>query len=401
MPIALTQRVAAIRVSPTSAAAERAREMKAMGMPVISLTTGEPDFATPCHILDAADRAMRTGATRYTSVGGTPDIKAAIREKFESENGLAFSDQEILVSNGAKQVIFNAIQALVEPGCEVIIPTPAWVSYGDMVQLAGGEAVMLDTEAANGFRLTPESLAEAIGEKTRILLLNSPCNPTGVTFSRAELEAFAEVLLQHPQVFVITDDIYEHIRYSSERFSTLAEVCSELASRVLTVNGVSKAFSMTGWRIGFAGGPAALVSAMTKIQSQSTGNPASVSQAAALAALRGSRACVEEQCQAFAKRRQRLLGRLARIPGFEVLPPEGAFYFFVSFAGLLGRATPNGSMLSSEADFVAYLLEEGNVAVVGGAAFGRSPYFRMSFAASDAQLDEAVDRIERLVLALR
>ncbi len=397
----LADRMGRIKASLTGAAMARAAALIAEGKPVISLTTGEPDFDTPRHIQDAAIEAMRAGETRYTAVDGTKALKQAVQRKFQRENGLAFDLDQIIVSTGAKQVIFNAILAAVQAGDEVIIPTPSWVSYPDMVKLAGGTPVLLPCSQADGFKPSAAGIADLITDNTRAIMLNAPGNPSGAVFSRTELEALGEVLRTRPDILTISDDIYEHITYGQAPFRTLVQVCPDLAGSVLTVNGVSKAYAMTGWRIGYGGGPASLISAMKILQSQSTTNPSSISQAAALAALDGGLQTVEEQRQAFQTRRDFLVERLSAIPGLDVTSPDGAFYLFVGVEKLLGSSTLAGRKITSEGDVVDLLLEEAEVAVVAGEGFGMSPYFRLSFAASDTALTEAASRIERCLTALQ
>ncbi len=400
MPIRLSDRIARIKPSPTIAAANRAIELKEEGRPVIALTTGEPDFDTPAHILDAAEAAMRSGQTKYTAVDGTAALKDAVAAKFLRENGLSYARDEITVSTGAKQVIFNAIMASIQAGDEVIIPTPAWVSYPDMVKLAGGTPIEIACGPETGFKPTAGQIAAAITPATRALMLNSPSNPTGAVLSDDDWRAIGEVLRPYPDILVIADDIYEHISFTGQPFATLAQVCPELKEQVLTVNGVSKSFAMTGWRIGYGGGPKALIAAMKKLQSQSTTNPSSVSQAAAVAALNGGLQTVEEMRQAFLTRRDRLVARFSAMPGLSLDTPDGAFYLFIGLHGLIGKTTQSGRVLDDEAAILSWFLEEGNVATVGGAGFGLSPYMRISYAASDADLDAAADRIEALIASL-
>lgn len=400
MSVPLSARMGRIKASPTAQAMARAAARKADGHPVISLTTGEPDFDTPVHIQDAAIAAIRGGDTRYTAIDGTPALKRAVQAKYLRDNGLDYSLDQIIVSTGAKQVIFNAILASISTGDEVIIPTPSWVSYPDMVSLAGGIPVMLECGPEDGFKPAAARIAAKITPRTRAIMLNAPSNPTGAMFSKTELEELGEVLTGRPDILVITDDIYEHIRYTDGPFLTLAQVCPALKEQVLTVNGVSKSYAMTGWRIGFGAGPAHLINAMKILQSQSTTNPNSIAQAAAAAALDGGMETVEAQRQAFHRRRDRLVGQLQKIDGLDVFVPDGAFYLFVGIKDLLGRHTPAGIPLTTEADWVDHLLVEGNVGVVGGAGFGTSPYFRLSFAASDEDLDRVAERIASLVDAL-
>ena len=399
MQIPLAPRLSRIEISATAQAMARAAAARAAGRPVISLTTGEPDFDTPAHIQDAAIAAMRAGQTRYTAVDGIPELKQAVADKFRRENGLDYTPDQISVGTGAKQVIFNAVLATIAAGDEAIIPIPSWVSYPDMVRLAGGTPVLLPCGPEQDFKPTPDQIADHLTPRTRLIILNSPCNPTGAVLSETELSAIGERLRDRPDILVISDDIYEHLTYGETRFATLAQVCPWLFDQVLTVNGVSKAYAMTGWRIGYGGGPAPLIRAMRVLQSQSTTNPASISQAAALAALTGGLDTVEAQRTAFARRRDRLLARLATFDGISVHPPEGAFYLFLSVADLLGRTTACGLKLDEEADIVTALLDEHDLGVVGGAGFGMSPYIRLSFAASDAELDAAMNRLEAFLSA--
>ncbi len=394
-------RVGRIKVSPSNAGAQRVRELKAQGRDIIGLTIGEPDFETPGHVKEAATAAMAREETKYTNVDGTPGLKAAICAKFERENGLAYEADQVLVGNGGKQVIFDAIMATVAAGDEVIIPAPYWVSYLDIPLLADGAPVSVVCRPEDGFKLTPVALEAAITPRTKWLVLNSPCNPTGAVYSRAELKALAAVLLRHPHVWVLSDDIYEHLLFDGLEFATIAEVEPALYDRTLTVNGVSKTYAMTGWRIGYCGGPRELIRNMTKIQSQSTTNASSISQAAALQALNGPQEFVRQRAHAFQERRDRVLDLLREAPGIECFRPQGAFYIFANCGGMLGKRTPQGVTLETEQDAVDYLLEAGGVAVVVGVAYGLSPYFRMSIAASMEELTEACQRIRRAVAALR
>ncbi|QHQ36761.1 pyridoxal phosphate-dependent aminotransferase [Algicella marina] len=389
MTLPLAPRMSRIQASATAAAMARAAAARAEGRDVISLTTGEPDFDTPAHIQEAAIAAMRSGQTRYTAVDGTGELKDAIIAKFARENGLTFTHDEIIASTGAKQVIFNAILATISAGDEVIVPTPAWVSYPDIVKLAGGTPVLLPCGPETGFKPTAEAIAALITPATRAIMLNSPCNPTGAVLSGAELRAIGALLVDRPDILVIADDIYEHIRYTDEPFATFAATCPELAEQCLTVNGVSKAYAMTGWRLGYGAGPAPLIRAMRVLQSQSTTNPNTIAQAAAVAALNGPFDCVEQQRQAFHRRRDRLLQALGNCPGLTLYRPDGAFYLFIGISNALG------GRYATEAAFVDALLEQENLAVVGGEGFGASPYIRLSFAASDSELEEAAARLNR------
>ncbi|MBB4066378.1 pyridoxal phosphate-dependent aminotransferase [Gellertiella hungarica] len=393
-------RISAIGVSEILQIGAKASALKRSGRDVIILGAGEPDFDTPDFIKDGAIAAIRAGQTKYTALDGTPELKAAIAAKFKTDNNLDYAADEITVSTGAKQVIYNAMMATLDPGDEVIIPTPYWVSYSDIVQIAGGVPVLIPCGAETGFRLSAERLEAAITPKTRWLMLNSPSNPSGAAYSRADYKALTDVLLRHPHVWLLADDMYEHILYDGFAFSTPAEVEPRIKDRTLTVNGVSKSYAMTGWRIGFGGGPKALIKAMSVIQSQSTSCPSSVSQAAALTALTGPQDIVRERCLDFQKRRDLVVEGLNAIPGISCPKPEGAFYTFASCAGLLGRKTPDGKVIETDRDFCAWLLESHDVAMVPGTAFGLAPFFRISYATSEKELRTALDRIARAVATL-
>ncbi len=393
--------VGRIKVSPSNAGSQRVREMKAQGRDIIGLTIGEPDFETPGNVKEAATAAMAREETKYTNIDGTPELKAAIRAKFKRDNGLHYEPDQILVGNGCKQVIFDAIMATVSAGDEIIIPAPYWVSYLDIPLLAGGTPVAVVCRPEDGFKLAPAALEAAITPRTKWLMLNSPCNPTGAVYSRAELKALAAVLLRHPHVWVLTDDIYEHLLFDGIEFATIAQVEPALYDRTLTVNGVSKTYAMTGWRIGYCGGHSELIRNMTKVQSQSTSNAASISQAAAIEALNGPQDFVPRRARAFQERRDRVLELLREVPGIECFRPQGAFYIFVNCGGTLGKRTPQGGMLKTERDAVDYLLETVGIAVIPGAVYGLSPYFRMSIASPAAELTEACQRIRRAVVALK
>jgi aspartate aminotransferase len=393
--------LARISPSPTLGVTTRVMELKRQGVDVIGLGAGEPDFDTPDHIKDAAIAAIRAGKTKYTNVDGTPELKDAIAQKFARDNGLTYAASQISVNVGGKHTLFNAIVASVDPGDEVVIPAPYWVSYPDVVQFAGGTPVIVAAGPEQGYKLLPEALDAAITPRTKWVILNSPSNPTGAAYTAAELRALGEVLLRHPHVHVFADDMYEHITYGDFRFATVAEVVPELYERTLTVNGCSKAYAMTGWRIGFAGGPAPLIKAMAKLQSQSTSNPCSIAQAAAVAALTGDQSFLAERNAAFAKRRDLVVERLNAIPGMTCPVPEGAFYVYPSFPGLIGRTTPGGVAIDTDEAFVTYLLDEARVAAVQGAAFGLSPAMRISYATSDDLLAAACDRIAEACAALR
>jgi len=398
--IQFTARVGRVVTSASTLAAQRAREMKAAGADIVSLTTGEPDFPTPDHIIDAAFRAARAGQTKYTTVSGTPELKAAIIEKFRRENGLDYSNENIVVGNGGKHVLFNALMATVEEGVEVVIPAPYWISYSEIVLLAGGTPRIVPCGAATGFKLTPDMLSAAIGPATRWLLLNSPSNPSGAVYSAQELAGLAEVLLRHPRVAILTDDMYEHILFDGRKFATIAQVCPELKSRTLTLNGVSKTYCMTGWRLGYAGGPPELIREMIKMLSQSTAAPSSISQAAAVAALNGPQDLVAEHNRSFEQRRDLAVGMLNQAKGLTCRSPEGAFYAFPNCGALIGKRTPNGKTLENDKDVVLYLLEQG-VAAVQGSAYGLEGHFRISFATSPELITEAGQRIQRACAELR
>ncbi|MDR6887502.1 MULTISPECIES: pyridoxal phosphate-dependent aminotransferase [Variovorax] len=387
------QRVRAIGVSEILRITDHANALKRAGRPVIVLGAGEPDFDTPEYIRAAAARAMERGDTRYTVLDGSPAMKAAVQFKFKRDNGLDFALNEISVGAGAKQVIFNALMASLNPGDEVILPAPYWTSYADIVQICGGVPVSVPCSEANGFRLEAAQLEAAITPRTRWLFLNSPSNPSGAAYSAAQLVPLCEVLLRHPHAWVLADDIYEHILYDGLAFATPAAVEPRLRERTLTVNGVSKAYAMTGWRVGYGAGPRALIAAMAVVQSQSTSCPSSVSQAAAIEALTGPQHIVAERRSDFQARRDFVVAALNRAPGLHCRVPEGAFYTFASCAGVLGRRTANGMLLQTDSDFCSYLLQDFEVAVVPGSVFGLAPYFRISYATSMAQLEEACSRI--------
>ncbi len=393
-PIPLSSRLSAVRPSPTIAITRLANELRRQGRDVVGLSQGEPDFDTPQHVKDAAKAAIDAGATKYTDVDGTPELKRAIVGKFSKENGLSYDISQISVGTGGKQVLYNALCATLDDGDEVIIPAPYWVSYPDMVLLAGGVPVTVRCGEADGFKLTAASLRAAITPRTKWLVLNSPSNPTGAGYSAADLKALAAVLLEHPQVLILTDDMYEHIRYDGWEFATIAAVEPKLFHRVLTCNGVSKAYAMTGWRIGYAGGPADLIKAMATIQSQSTTNPSSVSQAAAVAALTGPLDFLSERNEVFRQRRDLCLAAFNGTDGLSCRTPDGAFYLFPSCEGMLGRKRSDGRVIETDVDFATFLLEEANVAVVPGSAFGLAPFFRISFATATERLRAACDRIK-------
>lgn len=393
-------RLSRVKPSPTLAVTAKAAELKAAGKDVIGLGAGEPDFDTPEHIKKAAIDAINKGETKYTAVAGTPALKKAISDKFKRENGLEYAPNQIVAGVGAKQVIFNALLATINEGDEVIIPAPYWVSYPDMVLFAEGTPVIAAGKEEDGFKLKPEALEKAITPKTKWLILNSPSNPTGAAYTEKELRALADVLLKHPHVWIMADDIYEHLAYDGFKFLTIAQVEPKLISRTLTVNGVSKAYAMTGWRIGYAGGPKELITAISDIQSHSTSNPSSISQAASVAALNGPQEFLQEWKQSFAKRRNLVVDALNAIPGLKCLKPEGAFYVFPSMKGLLHKKTPAGKTITSCTEFCNYLLEEALVATVAGSAFGMGGYFRISYATSEKSLTEAMARIKKACEAL-
>jgi aspartate aminotransferase len=397
----LADRLAAIKPSPTIAVSNKARELKAAGRDVIGLGAGEPDFDTPENIKLAAIRAIESNDTKYTAVDGTPALKNAIIAKFKRENGLTYAANQITVGTGGKQVLYNAFVATLNPGDEVIVPAPYWVSYPDMVALGGGTTVPVSCPQNNGFKLRAEDLEAAITPRTKWLVLNSPSNPTGAAYTWAEMKAITDVLLRHPHVWVITDDMYEHLVYDGFKFCTPAQIEPKLYSRTLTTNGVSKAYCMTGWRIGYAGGPSELIKAMGTIQSQSTSNPSSISQAASVEALSGPQDFIARNNEAFKRRRDFVVDQLNRAKGLQCTKPEGAFYVYPSCAGTIGKKTPHGKTIASDNDFVELLLEAEGVAVVQGTAFGLAPYFRISYATSDEALREACTRIQRFCESLR
>ena len=397
----IAARLDRIKPSPSSMASQRARELLAAGRDIIGLTAGEPDFDTPPNVCDAVVRAMAASKTKYTDVGGTPELKAAIIAKFRRDNALAYAANEVIVGTGGKQVIFNALMCTLEAGDEVIVPAPYWVSYPDIALLAEGRPVVVASRPEDGFKLRPEALDQAITPRTRWLVLNAPNNPSGAAYTRDELRLLADVLLRHPQVWIMSDDIYEHILYDGRRFFTIAQVEPALKERTLTVNGVSKAYAMTGWRLGYGGAPAELVKAMTKLQSQSTSNACSISQAAAQEALNGPQDFVAERARIFQTRRDKVVAAVNRIPGLSCHAPEGAFYVYASCADIIGKKTPDGRVLRSDADFVMYLLESQNLALLQGEAYGLSPFVRISFATSMETLEDGCRRLRVACEALR
>jgi aspartate aminotransferase len=389
-----------IQPSATLAMTAKVTELKAQGIDVIGLSAGEPDFDTPDFVKDAAIQAIRDGDTNYTTVDGTAALKQAIVGKFARDNGLTYTTKQITANSGGKHTLFNALVATLDVGDEVIIPAPYWVSYPDIVNFAGGTPVFIEAGADQGYKITPEQLEAAITPKTKWVLLNSPSNPSGAAYSADELKALGAVILPHEQVMVMTDDMYEHIWYADFPFATIAQVCPELFDRTLTVNGVSKAYAMTGWRIGYAGGPEWLIKAMAKLQSQSTSNPCSISQAAAVAALNGPQDFLADRNAAFEKRRDLVVSMINDTPGLQCPTPEGAFYVYPDASELMGKTTPKGAVIKTDEDLIAYFLEEAEVAAVHGAAFGLSPAFRISYATSEEILTEACTRIQRACAAL-
>lgn len=402
---ATTSRIAArvrrIKPSPSTSAADRANELRRQGKSIVNLVVGEPDFDTPPHIRQAAAAAIERGATRYTLMAGTVELREAIVAKLERENGLRYAMNEIIATSGAKSAIYNAFAITLEPGDEVIIPAPYWVSYPDMVLACEGTPVTVACPESQGFKLAPAQLEAAITPRTRWLLINSPSNPTGASYTAAEYRALAEVLERHPHVMVMTDEIYEHIRFDGETTPHLLVEAPALRDRTLIVNGVSKTYAMTGWRIGYAAGPVDLIKALDTLLSQSTGNCCSVSQAAAAAALNGDQSFVAESVAVYKQRRDRTLALINDIPGLSCATPPGAFYLYINCGGLIGKTTPEGKRLNEDGDVVMYLLESEGVAVVAGTAYGLSPYFRLSIATSIETLEEGCKRIARAVAALR
>lgn len=394
-------RIASIGVSKILQIGARAAAMKREGLPIIILGAGEPDFDTPDNVKEAAKAAIDRGETKYTALDGTPELKKAVADKFRRENGIDYAPDEVSVATGAKQILFNAFMASIDPGDEVIIPTPYWTSYSDMVEICGGVPVLIPCDAEAGFRLKAAQLEKAITPKTRWVLLNSPSNPSGAAYGEADYRPLLDVLLRHPHVWLMVDDMYEHIVYDGFSFVTPAAIEPRLKQRTLTVNGVSKAYAMTGWRIGYAGGPKALIKAMAVIQSQSTSCPSSISQAASIEALNGPQDFLKERQESFKRRRDVVVAALNAIDGIECRTPEGAFYTFAGCGGMIGRATPLGKRIETDSDFTNYLLEAAHVAVVPGSAFGLSPYFRISYAADLSLLEEAMERIAAACLRLR
>ncbi|MDE0172815.1 MAG: pyridoxal phosphate-dependent aminotransferase [Defluviicoccus sp.] len=396
----LAERLSRIKPSPTNALTGKVLELKAAGRDIIGLGAGEPDFETPDNVKEAGIRAIREGDTRYTPIPGTMALRQAICGKLKRENGLDYAPDEVIVSCGGKQVLYNAFVATLDEGDEVVIPTPYWVSYPDMTLLAGGTPVFVDGKEELGFRIAPEDLEAAIGPRTKWVLINSPSNPSGAAYTADELAALCEVVRRHEHVWILTDDMYEHIVYDGFAFATPAAVDPSLKDRTLTVNGVSKAYCMTGWRLGYAAGPKELIRAMTVVQSQSSTHTSSISQAAAVEALNGPQDFLAENARVFRERRDLCVSMLNQANGLRCGTPEGAFYLYISCAGAIGRKTPDGATIGNDTDFVTYLLESEGVAAVQGAAFGLSPYFRISYAASNAELEEACRRIQKACAAL-
>lgn len=398
--VSLAQRMNSIKPSPTFAMIAKAAAMRAEGKDVVSLSAGEPDYDTPQWIKEAAIEAMINGQTKYTPIGGTADLKAAIALKLKKDNGLTYSREQIIASTGGKQVIFNALMATLDKGDEVIIPSPYWVSYPDIVSLFEGTPIFINCTIENHFKMQANQLAEAITPKTKWLILNSPSNPTGCVYNETELLSLAEILRSNSHVNILTDDIYEYLIYDDAKFTTILNIAPDLAERTLVVNGVSKAYSMTGWRIGYGAGPSHLINAMTNLQSQSTSNPSSISQAAAVAAINGPHDFLNEWRSSFSERRDFVLNELADIKELQLIKPDGAFYLYIGCKGIIGKTTIDGKILQTDNDFCAYLLEHHHVATVSGDGFGLSPYFRISYATSLNNLEKACNRIKKSIAEL-
>ena len=401
MPHSISENLSRVAPSATMAVTQAAREMKAAGIDVIGLGAGEPDFDTPDHIKEAAIKAIQDGKTNYTNVDGIPELKEAIVAKFKRDNALSYTASQINVSPGGKPVIYNALIATLNAGDEVIVPAPCWVSYPEMVKLCGGMPVIVPCDMASGFKLTPAQLEAAITPQTRWLMLNSPSNPTGAAYSAADLKALSEVLMRHPNVMILTDDIYEHLVYDGFEFATIAQVEPALYDRTLTMNGLSKAYAMTGWRIGYAGGPEWLIKAMAKVMSQSTSNPSSISQWAGVTALNGPHEFIKERNKAFVSRRNAVVAGLNTAEGLDCAVPDGAFYVYPDCEGIIGKSSAGGHKINNDTDFATALLKEAYVAVVPGGAFHSSPNFRISYATSMEQLDEACTRVQAFCASLR
>ncbi|WP_267388826.1 pyridoxal phosphate-dependent aminotransferase [Sphingomonas sp. GC_Shp_3] len=393
--------LARIKPSPTLAITSRVQELKRAGVDVIGLGAGEPDFDTPDFIKEAGIKAIRDGQTKYTNVDGTPELKDAVVAKYLRDNGLTYTRDQITINAGGKHTLFNAMVATLDAGDEVVIPAPYWVSYPDVVLFAGGTPVFVAAGADQNYKITPEQLDAAITPKTKWVIINSPSNPTGAAYSESELKALGEVLERHPHVWIFADDMYEHILFDDFKFTTIAQVCPSLYERTLTANGCSKAYAMTGWRIGFAGGAPWLIKAMSKLQSQSTSNPCSIAQAASVAALTGDQGFLKDNAALFQRRRDLVVGMLNQIEGMTCPNPEGAFYVYPEFSGLIGKSTPSGKRIDTDEDFVGYLLDDAKVAAVQGAAFGLSPAMRISYATSDELLTKACERIQAACAALK
>jgi len=396
----LAESLGRIKPSPTIAVTTKARELKAAGMDVIGLGAGEPDFDTPDNIKQAAIKAIEGGQTKYTAVEGIPELRAAIAAKFKRENNIDYKPSQTFVAPGGKTVLFNALMATVNPGDEVIVPAPYWVSYPDIVLLGGGKPVIVECTLEDGFRLTPEALEKAITPKTKWLIFNQPSNPTGACYTKEQLKGLTDVLMKHPHVWVLTDDMYEHLVYGGFKYTTILEAEPGLYDRTLTMNGVSKAYAMTGWRIGYCGGPEDLIKAMAKLQSQSATNATSISQWAAVEALNGTQDFIPKFQKIFEERRDLVVSMLNQSAGIECPRPEGAFYVYPSIKGLIGKKTPKGKVIDSDEAFATALLEDTGVAVVHGAAFGLSPFFRISYATSNKNLEEACSRIQKFCASL-
>ncbi|MCG8616009.1 MAG: pyridoxal phosphate-dependent aminotransferase [Desulfobacterales bacterium] len=399
----LANRLDAVPPSPTFAVMALAGKLKSEGKDIISLAPGEPDFETPDHIKEEAIRAIKEGQTRYTAVGGTQELKEAVLEKFQNENHLTYSPEEVIVGTGAKQMLYNAFTATVNPGDEILIPAPYWVSYPDMATLSGGLPIIIECSQSDGFKLTPDKLKPRLNENTRWLILNSPSNPSGAVYSKNELIALAEILSDYPRVWIMSDDIYEHLIYSDAEnpFSTFAQLGPEYQARTLTINGVSKAYCMTGWRIGYAGGPKSLIKAMNIVQSQSTSCPSAIGQAAALAALKGEDKFIQKNNETYRKRRDLMVGLLNQIPGFKCDLPEGAFYAFPSCNEIFGKETPEGKVIRSDAELATFLIEHAGVAAVPGSAFGSPGHIRFSYATDLASIKDGCNRIRKSCQSLK
>ncbi len=390
----LSDRVASVKPSPTLAIDQKAKELKAAGHDVVNLGAGEPDFLTPPYICDAAIKAIQSGKHKYTAVDGIPELKTAIAEKYRNDNGLTYTTDQIIVSTGAKMVLYSALMATINTGDEVVIPAPYWVSYPDMVKLAGGTPVFIPCYDTKTFKFTPEQLREALTDKTKWLILNSPNNPCGVVYTKEELLAFGAVLRDFPNVHIMTDDIYEYLIYGDQKFHTIAQICPDLYDRTLTVNGASKAYAMTGWRLGYGAGPAPLIKAMKTIQSQSTSNPCGIAQYAALAALTSPHPFLADWKKQYVERRDTFVARINAISGLSCETPPGAFYIFIRCEGLLGRTTTAGKTLNTDMDVAAFMLDDCQVAVTPGSVFGMSPYVRVSYATSMDEIHKACDKLE-------